>query len=131
MIEAKFGLFQVQQKGVLGHALELLEAGFGEALEGLDAVDVRGPLHECVLAVADAKMAVEAHVHQPVVAAPAVGIDHGRDVNFTTYNGLQGLFRAVGDDFRVDLPAAFEQTKDNGFAARPRPRLPRTRRGPK
>ena len=31
MIEAEFGLFQVQQKGVFRHALELLEVGLGEA----------------------------------------------------------------------------------------------------
>ena len=38
MIEAKFGLFQMEQKGVFGHALERLKAGFGEAPEGLDVV---------------------------------------------------------------------------------------------
>ena len=70
MVEAEFGLFQMQQKGVLGHALKLLEAGLGKAPERLDAVDVRGPLDEFVLAVADAKVTVKAHVHQPVVAAP-------------------------------------------------------------
>ena len=118
MVEAKLGLFQMQQKGVLGHALELVEAGFGEAPEGLDAVAVRGPLDELVLAVADAEVAVEAHVDQPVVPAPTVGIDHGRDVNFATNNGLQRLFGAIRDDFGIDLPAAFEQAEDDGFAAR-------------
>lgn len=73
MVEAEFGLLQVPQKGVFGHALELLEAGFGKAPERLDAVDMRGPVDELILAVADAKKAVEAHVHQAVVAAPAVG----------------------------------------------------------
>ncbi len=116
MIEAKFGLFQMQQKGVPGHALELLEAGFGEAPEGLDAVDMRSAAHEFVLAVADAEVAVEAHVHQPVVAAPAVGVDHRGHVDFAAYDGLQGLFRAVGYDFPVHLPAAFEQAEDDGFA---------------
>ena len=57
MIKPEFGLFQVQQEGVFGHALELLEAGFGKAPQGLDAVAVRGPLHELVPAVADAKAA--------------------------------------------------------------------------
>ena len=118
MIEAEFGRFQVQQKGVFGHAFELLEAGFGEAPEGLDAVCVRGAMDELVLSVADAEVAVEADVHQPVVAAPAVGVDHRRRVDFAADNGLQGLFRAIRDNFRVHLPAAFEQAKDNGFAAR-------------
>ena len=117
MIEAEFGLFQVQQKGVFGHAFNLLEADFGEAPEGLDAVDVRGALDELILAVAHTKMAVESNVYQPVIPAPAVGVDQGRHVNFTTNNSLQGLFRTVGDDFHVHLPTAFEQAKDNGFAA--------------
>ena len=92
MIEAKFGLFQVEQKGVLGHALELLEAGLGKASERRDAVDVGRTLDEFVLAVADAKVAVEAHVHQPIIAAPAAGVDHRGGVNFVAYDGLPRLF---------------------------------------
>ena len=92
MIKPELGLFQVQQEGVFGHALELLEAGFGEASKRLDAVDVRGALHEFVPAVADAKVAVEADIHQPVVAAPAVGINHRGVADFAAYDGLQGLF---------------------------------------
>ena len=103
---------------MFGHALKLLEAGFGKAPKGLNAVAVRGPLHELVLAVADAEVAVEADIHQPVVPAPAVGVDHRGRVNFAAYDGLQGLFRAVGHNFRVHLAAAFEQAEDAGFAAR-------------
>ena len=55
MVEAELGLFQVEQKGVLGHAGELVEARFGEAPERLDAVDVGGAADKLVLAVADAK----------------------------------------------------------------------------
>lgn len=92
MVGAKFRFSQVQQKGVLGPALDLLEAGFGEAPERLDAFDVRSAAHEFVPAVADAKAAVRAHVHQPVVAAPAVGVDHSGHVDFAADNGQQGLF---------------------------------------
>ena len=119
MIEAKFGLFQVQQEGALGHALKLLKPRFGKAPKRLDAVDVRGAEDEFVLAVADAKVAIEADVHQPVVAAPTVRIDHGRDINFAVNDGLQDLFRTVGHDFRVHLPAALEQAEDAGFATGP------------
>lgn len=92
---------------------------------------MRGSLDEFVLAVTNAEVAVEARVHQPVVAAPAVGVGHRGHVDFAPNYALQGLFRTVGDDFGVHLAAAFEQAEDNGFAARPRPRFPRTRRGPK
>jgi len=88
MSKAKYGLFQMQPKGVLGHAFELLEAGLGEAPAGLDAGEVRGPQHELVLVVADAEGAVEAHVYPPVVAAPAVGVDQGRRVDFTPNHAL-------------------------------------------
>ena len=62
-IEAEFELFQMQQKRVFGHALELLEAGFGKALDGFDAVGVQSPMDKPVLAVADAEVAVKAHIH--------------------------------------------------------------------
>ena len=92
MIEAKFGLFQVEQKGVFGYALERVKPGFGEAPKRRDAVDARGALHEFVPAMADAKVAVETHVHQPVIAASAAGVDHRGGVNFTAYDGLPRLF---------------------------------------
>ena len=53
----------MEQKGVFGHALELVKPGFGEAPKRRDAVDVRGALHKFVPAVADAKVAVEADVY--------------------------------------------------------------------
>ncbi len=56
---------------------------------------MRDPLDEFVLAVADAEAAVEADVHQPGVAAPAVGVDYCGHVNFASDDALQGLFRAV------------------------------------
>ena len=53
----------MQQKRVFGHALELLEAGFGKVLDGFDAVGVQSPLDKPVLAMADAEVAVKAHIH--------------------------------------------------------------------
>ena len=38
MIEAKFGLFQMEQKGVFGYALERVKPGFGKALKRRDAL---------------------------------------------------------------------------------------------
>ena len=62
MVEVKFGLFQVKQKGVFRHALERVKPGFGEASKRRDTVDARGALHKLIPAVADAKGAVEADV---------------------------------------------------------------------
>ena len=65
-------------------------------------------------------MAVVAHVDQAVVAAPAVGIDHGGGVDFAPDDALQRRFRAIGHDFRVHPPRPLAQAEDDGFAARPR-----------
>ena len=53
----------MQQKRVFGHALELLEAGFGKALGEFHAVGVQSPMDKPVLAVADAEVAVKVHIH--------------------------------------------------------------------
>lgn len=119
MVEPKFALFQMQQKGMLGHARKLVEATFSEAPERLNAVDVSGPLYELVVAVVDAVVPVEAHIYQPVIAAPTVGVDHRSRVNFAPNEALQRLFRAIRYNFRVHLAPAFEQAENDGFAARP------------
>ena len=45
-----------------------------------------------VLAVVDVKMVVKSHIDQAIIAAPTVGVNHRRHVNFAANNGLQGLF---------------------------------------
>ena len=117
MIEAKSRLFQMQFKGVPRYAFGLVEVDFSEAPERPDAVDVRGHLHKLALAMADAKMVVEAPVHQAVIVAPALGLDHGQNVDITVFNTLKCIFRAIQDDLGVALPATFERAKDDGFAA--------------
>jgi len=63
MIKAKFTFFQVQQKGMLGHAGKLVETAFGKAPKRLNPVDVRRALYTFVVAVVHAVVAVEAHIH--------------------------------------------------------------------
>src|SRR4028118_1392292 len=117
MGEAKFGLFPVEQKGGVGHAHDLLEAGFSQAAERFDAGAMRGAEDEFIRAVAEAQVAGKADVHQPVVTAPAVGVEPRRPVWFAPNPPLPGLVRAVRDDFRVALPAAFEPAEDEGVTA--------------
>ena len=118
MIEAKFTFFQMPQKGMLGNAGELVQAAFGKAPERLNAVDVGRTLHKLIMAMLDTIVSVEAHIHQAIVAAPAVGVDHRDGVDFAANDGLQRLFRAVRHNFRVHLAPAFEQGEDDGFPAR-------------
>jgi hypothetical protein len=131
IVEAEFRLFQVQQKGVTGHALELLKASFGEVPDGLDNNGVRGSADEFFLAVADAKTAVNVHVHQHVVAAPVVCVDHGRHVNLAPDNDLQGFFEQSGIISLYTCPSHLSKLKTMILPLAPRPRLPRSCRGPK
>lgn len=86
MIEPESDLCQMQRKYMFGDALKLLEVGLGEVSKGFDAVNVRRPMDKLVLAVADAVMLVKPHVHQPVVAAPTIRVDHRRDIDFASSN---------------------------------------------
>jgi len=116
MVEPELALFQMQAEGMFGNAVELRQPAFGKAPERLNAIDVMLSSGEFVVAVADPEMLVKADVHQPVVAASAVGVDDAVDVCLAPDNGLQRGLRSVGDDFGVDAIAAFEQAEDDGLA---------------
>ncbi len=60
-------------------AVELGKPAFGEAPEGLDAVDVGAASGEGFLFV-DAHMFVIADIHQAVVSRPTVGADDARSI---------------------------------------------------
>jgi len=121
MVEPELALFQMQVEGVPGNAIELGESTFGKAPEGLDSIDMMLSLGELVVAVVDPKMFVKTDIHQSVVAAPTVGVDDAADVGFASDDGLQRGFGGIGDNFRVDAIAAFEQTEDDGLAIRATP----------
>jgi len=116
MIEPEFALFQMQIEGVLGNTVELCEPPFGKTPEGFDPVDMMLSPGELVVTVVDSEVLVKTDVHQPIVAAPAVGVDDAVDVGFAPDDGLQCGFGGVGDNFRVDAIAAFEQTEDDSLA---------------
>ncbi|WBA44332.1 hypothetical protein [Hymenobacter canadensis] len=55
-----------------------------------------GAHYEFVLAVTDAKVAVKAHVHEPVIAAPAVGMKHRGNVYFEEDASFKVFFEQSG-----------------------------------
>lgn len=111
MVEAPLAFFQVQPEGVLRHAAELGESSLGEA----------------VLAVANAKMLSIAHVHQSIVAAPAVRMNDLRQPDAAANNGLKCAVSRVWDDLGVDSALLFEDTEDNRLVSSSSTALPRTR----
>jgi len=114
MIEPELAFFQMQVKSMFGNAVELrqCQSAFGKAPKQLNAIDVMFSPDELVVTVVDPEMLVKADVYQPVVAMPAVGVDDA----VAPDNGLQRGFGGVGNNFRIDAIAAFEQTEDDGLA---------------
>ena len=89
LIEAIFRFFQVKIKRVLGHPVELHQATLGIAPKALDAVDVNAASGEFIVAVADPQMFVKADIHQPVIAAPAVRVNHAGNIGLASDDGLK------------------------------------------
>lgn len=83
MVEAELGLLEVEVEGAAGDPLELGEAMLGEGPEALDAVDVVRAHGELVGAMVDTKMPGIAEIDQAVITAPAVGMDHGIEWDFS------------------------------------------------
>lgn len=115
VIEAIFRFFQVKVKRMLGHPVELHQATLGIAPKALDAVDVNAAPGELVVAVADPQMFVKADIHQPVIAAPAVRVNHAGNIGLASDDGLKDDLGGIGNDFGINVLAAFEQTKDHRF----------------
>ncbi len=118
MIETELGLLQVQIERLARHSVETRQAPLGEAPEALDAVDMNRAPGELIGPVADAKVLVKAHVHQAVVATPAVGVDNAGNVGLAADDGLQGALGGIGNNLRVDAVASLEQTEHHSLAAR-------------
>lgn len=92
-------------KGFLRDPAELDEAALGKAPEGLDAIDMMGPTDELIVAMVDAKMLVEPHIHQAVVARPVIGIDDAGQFGMTSDNRLQRHLGAIRDDLGMHVLA--------------------------
>ena len=103
---------------VLLHPIELLESSFCEAPEGFDPVDMDLSFEgELVLSVIDPEMFVIAHIHQSVIAGPSIGVDHTANIDFTPYDGLQGLFPGIRNDLGIDLSLSEKDSEDRLLAS--------------
>ena len=88
MIVTPFGFFEVQVKGVFWHPLEFGQPHLGHTPEALDAVNVDASARELILRMIDAKVSV-AEVHQPVIPAPSIAVDHRLWVHMASNYPLQ------------------------------------------
>lgn len=92
-------------------AIEPSQTAFGEAPEGLDAVDVSTALGKGFLFV-DADMLVEADVDQAVIAGPAIGADDAGGIDPAPDNRSKRGLGAVMNDFGIHLALSFEDAED-------------------
>jgi len=130
MVRAKSTLFQMQRKGMLGHASKLVEATFGEVPERLNPIDMGCTLHKFIGAVMHPVVVVKTHTHQAGVAPPSV-------LTIATGSTLPQImickvfFRQPGTIPVHTRPQRVNSPKTMVLLPVPRPCLPRTRRGPK
>ena len=108
------------QREVDLHAIELGQPTLGKAPERLDAVDVGTALGKGFLFV-DADVLVVAHVHQTIVAGPAIRADDARRINPAPDHRSQSGLGAIRDDFGVNFSLAFKDAEDRLFECSPAP----------
>lgn len=106
----------MQVKRVSGDAVELRQTSLGKAPEALDAIDVVLPESKFVGLMVHPQVLLIPHVHQTVVARPAVGMDDRFETDSPQNGFAQGLSATVGHDLGVNMAIAFEDAKDDGLA---------------
>jgi hypothetical protein len=134
MVKTEFGLLEVQRKGLRWDAFELGQTEFGIGPEGLDSIDMAVTSGEFIFSMMDSKVLGVSDIHQALIASPTVTVDDAIDRDMAPNNLLQRGFSGIRDNLRIDPAIAFVRLKipkTMVFDPAPRPRLPRTRRGPK
>ena len=84
-----------------------------------------------ILAMMHSEMLFVPHVHQPIIAHPAVRVDDTVEGYLAQDRSLQLLFGGIWDDLGVDFSLLFLDPEDNRFTACSTTLLPRTLRAPK
>ena len=75
MIEAKLALLKMQMECLSVNAAKFDEAHLGESPKIFNAVDVRSAARKLILSVVDPIVLAVAHIDEPIISAPAVGMD--------------------------------------------------------
>jgi hypothetical protein len=103
-VETKLTLFQMQ---------------LDVAPKRLNTIDMPAAAHKLVVAMINPKVLVKAHVHQAVIAAPAIGVNDAVGIDLAPDNRLQRGFAGIVVAGRVFADAA--KYKDNAYAVGGRP----------
>jgi len=76
VIESEFTFFEVKIKGFPWNSIELCKSSFGIRPEGFNAINVAITSNKFIFTMMHTKMLFVPHVDQPIVASPAVRVDH-------------------------------------------------------
>src|SRR5690606_34407063 len=68
------------------------------------------------LTMIDPEMLHVANIHEPVIANPAIGVDHAGNIHLAADDRLQTGLGAIRDDLGVDVVATFEYAEDGCLA---------------
>ena len=109
-VVAPFTLFEVKFE-VRFDAVEFHEPAFGETPESFDAIDV-GFAFDKGSALLDANMFVIAHIDQPIIADPQVGMQNASRINPAANDLLERLLATIRDNFGVDPAPSFVDAED-------------------
>ena len=139
MIPAPLGFFKVKEEKVPAHSAQFDETKLRVAPKAFDAIDVVFAAGKLVLVVVNAPVFVTAQ-EQAIVAEQTVGIDGRFGKHLSPDDRLQfcpgAVFHHAGKDplgFAQGrlLPPRLSSPMTGVLPPAPRPRRPRTRRGPK
>lgn len=116
MIKAKFQFLQMAGERPFVDPAESEETRFRKASESLNSVYMHSAPDKFIPPMIDPKMFAIAHIHQAVVPAPSIRVDHTVQSNPPANNRLQHGFPTVRYKLGVDLAMALENAKDDRLA---------------
>ena len=108
ILKAAFSFFQVHKEGAPGHTAEFHQMPFGAALEASNPVDIGIASDKLIFAVVGPREFVKADIHQTVIAAPAVSVNHADHIGFSPDDGLQYDLGRNGNNFCISAAASLE-----------------------
>ena len=111
MVEPELRLLEVDSESSFRDALELRKPMLGISPKTLDAVDVAAASAKLVSTMMDTEMLLIPKIHQPIVAAPAVGVDGTFDVCVSTDDPLKRMRGGIRNNLGVYLPVALVQAE--------------------
>ena len=91
--------------------VEFHESSFSKTPESFDAIDMGFAFDEGSTLL-DANMFVIAHIDQPIVADPQIGVQYASGVDMAANDLLERLLATIRNNFSVDLAAPFIDAED-------------------